>query len=173
MKKLWYFVYFLGILSLISYFPILFFIGIYLPKYFSQGFLQFLTYFLMIFPIFLGGFLMGLANFKLYKIRVFEINQLVENSVQLESMKLEEISRLEYSKNKTNSQKSEQIRQEIIYILTNKNSPIQNLIFVSYQISDKLRTFNFLKKLHIENCLRVTIYPGDYTAFEYKSKQIE
>jgi len=118
-------------------------------------------------------FLLGLANFKLYKIKIFDINKLVEDSKRIESMNLEEISQLEYSKNKENSQKSEEVRQEIIQTLSNKNLLIQNLIFVSNQISDKLRTFNFLKKLHLENCLRPNIYQDDYTAFEYKSKQIE
>ena len=127
----------------------------------------------MILPIFLGSFLLGLANFKLYKIKIFDINKLVEDSKRIESMNLEEISQLEYSKNKENSQKSEEVRQEIIQTLSNKNLLIQNLIFVSNQISDKLRTFNFLKKLHLENCLRPNIYQDDYTAFEYKSKQIE
>lgn len=45
------------------------------------------------------------------------------------------------------------------------------MFLTKYQIN--LRTFNFLKKLHIENCRRENLYIQDYTAFWYENQPIE
>lgn len=58
----------------------------------------FLTYFLTIFPLFLGLFLVVFAKVKLKKLKIVETNQLVNNSIKIEKMHLAEISNLEYSK---------------------------------------------------------------------------
>lgn len=178
MKNFYYFIYFLGILSLFLYFPNLFFAfvsknGVDLINYIPHNLRNFYAFFIMLFPLFLGFFLVILAKLKLKKANISEINQLLENSVRIENMNLEEIRNLDYSKDVKNSQKSKEIHQEIVQILERKNPFIKNLIFVSYQISDKLRTFNFLKKLQIENCRRENLYIQDYTAFWYKSQSIE
>lgn len=132
-------------MSLFLYFPNLFFAfvsknGVNLINYIPQNLRNFYAFFIMLFPLFLGGFLIGLAKFKLHKIKRLEINELVKDSVRIENMNLEEISNLEYSKNAKDSQKSKEIHQELVQILE-KNPFIKNLIFVSYQISDKFTHF--------------------------------
>lgn len=114
MNKLNYLLYFLGILSLLAYFPLLIFIGAIWKGSIGDQYKQLFGYSILLGPLILGFTLIGIASWRFKKVKRFKLENRLENSQKLSQINAGELVKLKTESVNYSSGEIEEMRKKVL-----------------------------------------------------------
>ncbi len=114
MNKLNYLLYFLGILSLAAYFPLLIFIGAIWKGGASGEYKQLFGYSILLGPLILGFTLIGIASWRFRKTKKFKLENQLEKSEKLSQIDAGDLVKLKIESVNYSSEEIEKMRKKVL-----------------------------------------------------------